>query len=514
MRRRIHSAAFIASIIPSLAFAQTTPATNPLLPFTIAKDTTLLSQPLKSNGTVDYVAAVNITLGKDVTPQNNGFVTLLQIVGTSNALLAGHADEILKASGAQPSSSQWTPPPSEPNAAPNDNITASRLFALAQSAPWNPADHLNWDAWLDANQRPLNLARLASRQPHFWIPLVASDEQTPLMSADRANTNVLHPLREIVQALQLRAMRSLFKSNADSAWQDLDAAHRLSRQFAQAPNSLSLRIAIAQDNVTLAADSQLIQSPHANLQLVRDVLSTLQKLPPFPNIMSSMRRKDIYNYPDAIQQMAISFENKWNNPKAPGGAASTQMTLQTAGFHSPDWDRMLRYGNAFFDNLYMDTSTLSPEQSRKRSDDLDALLQAADHDRSKEDKNNPDGYLLPQKNESRDAYSDRLARRLISALTPSLASVQLLADRQSKAMEFTILACALEIYYRDTGTFPDSLATLIPKYIPAIPKDFSDKPLDYTHTKTSFRIFSLGLNNSPEEAAKNPSSSITIEINH
>src|SRR4051812_16314697 len=50
------------------------------VPFTVGKETTRIVGPLRADGTVDYVAAVNELLSKGVTPENNGFVLWLETV--------------------------------------------------------------------------------------------------------------------------------------------------------------------------------------------------------------------------------------------------------------------------------------------------------------------------------------------------------------------------------------------------------------------------------------------------
>src|SRR5690349_10746497 len=50
----------------------------PLPPFFLAKETTFFSGPLRKDGTVDYVAAINEELGRGVTRENNAAIPLLE----------------------------------------------------------------------------------------------------------------------------------------------------------------------------------------------------------------------------------------------------------------------------------------------------------------------------------------------------------------------------------------------------------------------------------------------------
>src|SRR5271170_2678595 len=50
----------------------------------ISYQTTRITSPLRPDGTVDYIAALNQICGKDVTPDNNAVVDLLKAVGTNS----------------------------------------------------------------------------------------------------------------------------------------------------------------------------------------------------------------------------------------------------------------------------------------------------------------------------------------------------------------------------------------------------------------------------------------------
>ncbi len=84
--RGIAGLSFVAVFVAGAGLAgQTAPATSPAagkIPFTISKETTVATQPLMPDGTVDYVAALNERYGKGATPENNGFVVWLKVVGT------------------------------------------------------------------------------------------------------------------------------------------------------------------------------------------------------------------------------------------------------------------------------------------------------------------------------------------------------------------------------------------------------------------------------------------------
>ena len=51
------------------------------VPLVISKETTYITEPLRSDGTPDYVAALNQRLSKGVTPENNAAVLFWKAAG-------------------------------------------------------------------------------------------------------------------------------------------------------------------------------------------------------------------------------------------------------------------------------------------------------------------------------------------------------------------------------------------------------------------------------------------------
>src|SRR5689334_21952206 len=66
----------------------TVEGTQPKVPYTISKETTAITSPLRRAGTVDYVTALNAKYNAGVTPENNGFVLWLQVMGTGDTVLS------------------------------------------------------------------------------------------------------------------------------------------------------------------------------------------------------------------------------------------------------------------------------------------------------------------------------------------------------------------------------------------------------------------------------------------
>ena len=70
---------------PDPAAEQETPK-KPHVLVTISEETTRITEPLREDGYVDYVAALNELSGRDVTPENNAAVLFWQAVGPAEMI--------------------------------------------------------------------------------------------------------------------------------------------------------------------------------------------------------------------------------------------------------------------------------------------------------------------------------------------------------------------------------------------------------------------------------------------
>jgi hypothetical protein len=78
---------------------------------------------------------------------------------------------------------------------------------------------------------------------------------------------------------------------------------------------------------------------------------------------------------------------------------------------------------------------------------------------------------------------------------PSLRALRNSNQRIAQAHDNLRLAIALEVYHRDHGAYPKTLAALAPKYLKAVPGDrFSAEPLVYKPAGKGYLLYSVGIN--------------------
>ncbi len=79
---------------------------------------------------------------------------------------------------------------------------------------------------------------------------------------------------------------------------------------------------------------------------------------------------------------------------------------------------------------------------------------------------------------------------------PSVVASVEAQDRAATAIELNDLAFALAIYHADRGSYPATLADLVPKYIATVPKDIfgHDAELHYARQGDGYLLYSVGSN--------------------
>ncbi len=85
---------------------------------------------------------------------------------------------------------------------------------------------------------------------------------------------------------------------------------------------------------------------------------------------------------------------------------------------------------------------------------------------------------------------------LVGMLLPGISKATGKADRAQATAGMAVVACALERHRLAHGSFPASLAELVPAYLPAVPADWmGGQPLHYQRTDDGwFRLWSIGPN--------------------
>jgi hypothetical protein len=277
---------------PALAAGKVANKAKPGVLFTISKETTYITGPLRQDGYVNYVAALNQQMGKGVTPDNNSAVPFVKAMGPEE-IDGKHRAEYFRLLGIDPLPEKGDyfvdigkyverRKVKRPAGGQEDLTDAyyyeGQLYA-SMHRPWTKREFPVLAAWLAANERPLTLLVEASRRPRRYDPFVPEDG--PLIEAN--HMNAFKSIREAARALASRAMLRTGESNAPAAWEDLLACHRLSRLCGQGTTLIDLVASYTVDEYACRGDQALLQLTLTPPE-VAGMRADLEHLPPLPHV--------------------------------------------------------------------------------------------------------------------------------------------------------------------------------------------------------------------------------------
>jgi hypothetical protein len=450
---------------------------------TLAPDTTHITTPLLPNGTPDYLAAINARLSAGVTPENNAAIPLIALLGP----------RFLPNNSAAVAEGLHIPPPVEPvhpfvvferwyeqhhpdahDQSPDiDNPATSIIYH-----PWQPADHPDAAAWLNAFNADIDAFQQLTRRPRYFIPLTTASPDHLLIETQLPN---LGAIRGLVNAALIRANRRIAAHDLDGAWHDLLAAHRMARLLSNGSATLleqlvaaALETSAAIDDITLAQSPDL--TPDQARRCIAD-LRALQPLSPMARTIDTAERYSLLSFTCT----AATRGTPWTIDELHRLTLdSTEYGLMARStwyyvFLPVAYNHALRTINHSYDRLVSAAAAPRFQDSR--------AIEAALED---------DLYAIRLQNRLAQYTSgDFIADKLVPSINLALARERTALQRTDLAQ----LAFALAADHADHHAYPDSLDPLLFAYLPALPKDrFADAPLHYHATADTYLVYSIGPN--------------------
>ena len=502
-----------------LALAGKTPAGAGEPAVTISKETTYITEPLKSDGYPDYIAAMNRRSSQGVTPENNAAVLFWKAMGPGEINKDDRAEyfrmlgmpalpekgdyfvDLATYLAQQKISTKSAVAQSEPQA----KVDARALLEPALKRPWSKREFPQLAAWLAANEKPLALLVEASRRPRRYDPLVCG-EKTPLIAVCLPN---IQCERDVGRALITRAMLRLDEGRSVETWEDLLTLHRLARLAADDPGLIENLVARAQEELACAGDQALLQYARLDDALLAKIRDDLSRLAPMPPMAEKINVAERFVYLDIVLHHAqkgpasLTESLKWLEAVGQiGNVNQEELTksielkntfkslIRYSASTAIDWDDILRSSNTWFDQIvdaYRKPTRFEQQQSlaivekefrrlKKRARDTNSLDEAMRRD-------------------PRKAFSQRFSQVLLAQFAPNLWHCSEAQDRGAMQLALVKLAFALAAYHTDVGSYPARLADLVPKYVAKVPKDFfNDAELHYRLEGTGFVLYSVGVN--------------------
>lgn len=462
----------VASIVLIVVLARYTEQffVNPAL--VVGPRTTVISEPLSPNGTIDYAAALHQTMSEGINRDNNAAVLLDQVIGLE-AIPAELRSRYSEWMGVQPFDEQdvqslsqtnfialkiaEVDPPAKSEMSEKLDVELTRI-----NRPWARSDCPLACEWYDANVEAFPLIERALQRPCYYSPRVTN---STLLEAQ----NNIQAVREIARLLIARAMSRLHADDIDGTVSDLLACHRLARMVAGRTESMiDLMVAFGIDAATTKADQSLIEHGMP-VETARRYLADYDRLSDFSRFEKVIDRGQRFEALDTIQKEL-----------APNGL---------------DANTSLRSINEVLDQVVEGFGRTSFGERRDALTVVEnQVARAADLGRNLWIKI-PRWIVFPRR-----TLSDSIGQTMFALLMPAFNQANITQTRSQVRRDQVRIGIALAAFRAERGVYPDSLDQLRGDYLEEVPLDrFADQPYVYSRSENGFRLYSLGANGKDDQ---------------
>jgi hypothetical protein len=355
-----------------------------------------------------------------------------------------------------------------------DNLATTEFTHL-----WEQKDDPDFAAYLLAQKPILDRLVAASNRPKWWVPVVPVDGRSLISAAIPTPGR----LRDGVNCLCARATLRAANHDFPGFLADISACLRFAHLL-NGPDTIDCLVAIALEQQTDKAIATVAAAGNFTAPQIAALQTLLQNTTPLPSLHDAT---DTYERWMVLDRVALLLTHHLSL-----GDAIKQVSTLT--IDNLDGDALLRQINADFDDQLRAMSLPTLAQRRAAFQARAATLESAD-------KTAGDDWSA-QPGESRAAYTARIGPALRYNVIPHMSAAGELERRAYSSHQLTAVVLAAAVYKVHEGHWPDSLHTLIPKDLAAIPQNpwYPDQPLQYTLTKngptlsisTSFGALELG----------------------
>jgi hypothetical protein len=442
------------------------PATRP---FTISKETTYFTAPVRADGTIDYVEAINAQLSKGVTPENNAAIPFLDAVEAGDRAMPAHYKRLRDILGAPASTLKdrvADPPQGEVDG-----------LDFAMRGPWTAEKAPAMATWLETARPRLDRAVEASRRARYYMPLIREHEGDNVVAVLLPHLN---EQRGLVNGLKARAMLALGNEDMEAFRRDVTAILRMSRLTSNGSTLVERLVAIgcemvALDAIETAATGGWLSANDIDA-LVAEIRGGVPSAPIYTTfqlaertfMLEFLQTAAVHGVPEASKML----DALGNNPRANAGAAP----LPPVDPGTKDWNAALRKANAWYDRF---------EQAGRRPTYLERARES--------DQINADVIALRQKLDGWRGVFAPIEDRMLVLVLPSLNRAYLTEARMHTERVLAETTLALSSFRAKVGEYPAGLNELVPAYFKSEPTDaLSGKPLIYHVEGKGYVLRSLG----------------------
>jgi hypothetical protein len=332
------------------------------------------------------------------------------------------------------------------------------------------------EKWVAANSDALTQLRLGTQKPAYWFRYQGRDVW------DVGTVDHLRTTRMLCWALLLHTKFEAVKGNVKGAADDLAVCYRFVADMKKRPILAEQLAGVGMWGYAQNATFQVLEKTCVDVASLEFLQHRLTELTTDPTWLIDLRPEELVAL-GSIQQVYA----KWNSslkgmkPEAMGAMerqavawVAAQLSAQLGrdltaeqlcslvGDYEPkELAELVRKAYPYYNSLVAKT----PLQWRREASDFHKDIQELTR-----------GNLL------------------LDILVPAVPELSALSFRGRAGMEAMITTLALLRYRNDKGSYPDDLQELVATgYVSHVPLDpYSDGPLVYKRTESSFMLYSLG----------------------
>lgn len=470
----------------------TAPSSQPSNAFTIGKDTTRISGPVRPDGTIDYVGALNARMSAGVTPANNAAVGLIRVLGPGAFRIEGaKRAKFFAALGIDP-------PPAdgiyhvvpdqyvEQNAQGDEAQKANDALQHLHDKPWTAAEQPLLAKWVTSQDAAITRIADSVALPKFYLPLVSKSEPQSMFGTVGDG---LTAMRSAGRALAYRASFRLGKGDFDGFRSDVRSLSQLSRHLASRPTYLDYLVATGLDALAIATMTGATTSERLTAAQARTLLADLEATPPMPTAAEAIDLGERYIMLDYFVTAARYGWAKAAEMMTGGGRPRP---FAYAGTKTRDWDAVFRKVNTWYDRQVAMVAAPSQAERDRAASEFDRELRRL-HARSE----GPLSFMAPVED------------RVLPMIAMPVGAAAKLRTENDLRLELCRVALALAAFHADHSKYPAQAGELVPAYLPVLPPDTLAKgspDLRYAvNALGGYRLASVGPNGTDdrERAAQN-----------
>jgi hypothetical protein len=443
--------------------------------------TTFFTEPLRSDGTVDYAAAINGQTGHDILPDQNACVVLQRALGPWKEMPAAYYDELgmsaLPETGPYLQELELADLMNEGLTPAEVDVVFERYGQLIRQ-PWQRAEFPRFGHWLDDNEKPLEWVQEASLKPEYYSPLVWDKESNPDGQQLLLSIKNMQPMRMqmIGRILCCRAMLYLGEGDIQAAWTDLLTCRRLARLASRGSTTIDLLCSHQMDEMAYDGMLVLLESSDPDLESLKKYEIDLDQLPAFASVLDVLNISERCNFLDAVCGMAVG---KVDGQELIGVDGKKKM----ASVQTIDWNATLRRANSYYDQFIAAAQLSSHAKRSAASDKVVAPL------KDLQSLNGPSVWRSQTHNGN--AMADLIATLMLPA-TKAFHQVETESFQREANMK---LVFALLRYRLNRQSYPSTLQELVPEFLPSITEDlFAETSVQFEPQKNGFLFYSVGPN--------------------